>query len=41
MATEVAERPWVGRVFIDCEFTDAEGGRRTSVTDKGTGEQLA
>ena len=41
MATEVAERPWVGRVFIDGEFTDAEGGRRTSVTDKGTGEQLA
>ena len=41
MATEVAERPWVGRVFIDGEFTDPEGGRRTWVTDKGTGEQLA
>jgi benzaldehyde dehydrogenase (NAD) len=38
MATEVAERPWAGRIFVDGEFTDAEGGRRTSVTDKGTGE---
>jgi benzaldehyde dehydrogenase (NAD) len=41
MATEVAERPWVGRIFVDGEFTDPEGGRRTSVTDKGTGEELA
>jgi benzaldehyde dehydrogenase (NAD) len=41
MATEVTERPWVGRIFVDGEFTDAEGGRRTSVTDKGTGEELA
>jgi benzaldehyde dehydrogenase (NAD) len=41
MATEVAERPWVGRIFVDGEFTDAEGGRRSSVTDKGTGEELA
>jgi benzaldehyde dehydrogenase (NAD) len=41
MATEVAERPWVGRIFVEGQFTDAEGGRRTSVTDKGTGEELA
>jgi benzaldehyde dehydrogenase (NAD) len=41
MATEVAQRPWDGRIFVDGEFTDAEGGRRTPVTDKGTGEQLA
>jgi benzaldehyde dehydrogenase (NAD) len=41
MATEVAQRPWAGRIFVDGEFTDAEGGRRTSVTDKGTGEELA
>jgi benzaldehyde dehydrogenase (NAD) len=41
MATEVAERPWVGRIFVDGEFREPEGGRRASVTDKATGEQLA
>jgi benzaldehyde dehydrogenase (NAD) len=41
MATEVAERPWVGRIFIDGEFAEPEGGRRTPVIDKGSGEELA
>jgi benzaldehyde dehydrogenase (NAD) len=41
MATEAAARPWVGRIFVDGEFTDAEGGRRAAVIDKGTGEELA
>jgi benzaldehyde dehydrogenase (NAD) len=41
MATEVAERPWAGKIFVDGEFRDAEGGQRASVTDKGTGEELA
>ena len=41
MATEVAQRPWAGRIFVDGEFTEAESGRRASVIDKGTGEQLA
>ena len=41
MATETAQRPWSGRIFVDGEFTDAEDGRRTQVTDKGSGEELA
>jgi benzaldehyde dehydrogenase (NAD) len=41
MATEVAQRPWAGRIFVDGEFSDAEGGRRAAVIDKGTGEELA
>jgi benzaldehyde dehydrogenase (NAD) len=41
MATEVAQRPWAGRIFVDGEFREAEGGRRTSVTDKGSGAELA
>jgi benzaldehyde dehydrogenase (NAD) len=41
MATEVVHRPWAGRIFVDGEFTEAESGRRASVIDKGTGEELA
>jgi benzaldehyde dehydrogenase (NAD) len=41
MATEVAERPWVGKIFVDGEFRDSDDGRRAPVTDKGTGEELA
>jgi benzaldehyde dehydrogenase (NAD) len=41
MATEVAERPWVGRIYVDGEFREPEGGRRASVIDKGTGAELA
>jgi benzaldehyde dehydrogenase (NAD) len=41
MATEVAQRPWVGKIFVDGEFREPEGGRRASVLDKGTGEELA
>ena len=41
MATVVGERPWVGRIFVDGEFREPEGGRRSPVTDKATGEELA
>jgi benzaldehyde dehydrogenase (NAD) len=41
MATEVAERPWVGRIFVDGEFREPDGGRRSPITDKATGEELA
>ena len=41
MTTEVAERPWTGKIFVDGEFRDAEGGRRRRVIDKGSGEELA
>jgi benzaldehyde dehydrogenase (NAD) len=41
MATEVAERPWAGKIFVDGEFREAERGQRASVIDKGTGAELA
>ena len=41
MATEVAARPWVGRIFVDGEFREPDGGRRSPITDKATGEELA
>ena len=41
MATVVGERPWVGRIFVDGEFREPEGGRRSPITDKATGEELA
>ncbi len=41
MATEVAARPWVGRIFVDGKFREPEGGRRSPITDKATGDELA
>jgi benzaldehyde dehydrogenase (NAD) len=41
MATEVAQGPWAGRIFVDGEFREPDGGRRAPVTDKATGEELA
>jgi benzaldehyde dehydrogenase (NAD) len=41
MATDVAERPWVGRIFVDGEFREPDGGRRSPITDKATGEEMA
>jgi benzaldehyde dehydrogenase (NAD) len=41
MATEVAQGPWAGRIFVDGEFSEPDGGRRAPVTDKATGEELA
>ena len=41
MATVVGERPWVGRIFVDGEFREPEGGRWSPITDKATGEELA
>jgi benzaldehyde dehydrogenase (NAD) len=41
MATEVAQGPWAGRIFVDGEFREPDGGRRSAVTDKATGEELA
>jgi benzaldehyde dehydrogenase (NAD) len=41
MATVAQERPWVGRIFVDGEFKEPEGGRLSPVTDKATGEELA
>jgi benzaldehyde dehydrogenase (NAD) len=40
MATEVAERPWTGKIFVDGEFREAEGGQQATVLDKGSGEEL-
>ncbi len=40
MATEVAERPWTGKIFVDGEFREAEGGQAAAVLDKGSGEEL-
>ncbi len=40
MATEVAGRPWAGRIFVDGEFTEPDGGRRVAVTDKASGDAL-
>ena len=40
MATEVAERPWTGKIFVDGEFRDAEGKKQAPVLDKGSGAEL-
>ena len=40
MATVVEERPWAGKVFVDGEFREPEGGRLAPATDKATGEEL-
>jgi benzaldehyde dehydrogenase (NAD) len=41
MASELAARPWVGKIFVDGEFRDAEGARQTAVLDKGRNEELS
>src|SRR5918996_1616303 len=41
MATEVAQGPWAGRIFVDGEFREPDGGRRAPVTDKASGDELA
>jgi benzaldehyde dehydrogenase (NAD) len=41
MTTQLAERPWAGKIFVDGEFRDAEGSQQVSVLDKGRNEELA
>jgi len=41
MTTQLEGRPWVGKIFVDGEFRDAEGAQQEAVLDKGAGEELA
>ena len=40
MAT-LEQQAWAGKIFVDGEFRDAEGGRQEAVIDKGAGSEFA